>query len=130
MVAKVLITGGSGYIGSHCVVELLENNFTVIVIDNLVNSVCLNGQSLTERLRRVQQITGKQISKFYCGSTENAELLDKIFKIFLIIRISCFVFVSNSLFFIFFHQCCSMTMMINYRKKMLMMMMVVIIINK
>ncbi|KAH7644106.1 udp-glucose 4-epimerase-like protein 1 [Dermatophagoides farinae] len=77
--AKILITGGSGYVGSHCVVELLENNFNIIVIDNLVNSIRLDGDPLPESLRRAQQITGKNIDKFYNGTTEDAELLDKIF---------------------------------------------------
>lgn len=35
---KVLVTGGLGYIGSHTCVELLQNNYEVIVIDNLSNS--------------------------------------------------------------------------------------------
>lgn len=34
----VLVTGGMGYIGSHTCVELLEEGFDVVVIDNLVNS--------------------------------------------------------------------------------------------
>ena len=36
--AKILVTGGLGYIGSHTVVELLENNHEVVIIDNLYNS--------------------------------------------------------------------------------------------
>ena len=35
---KVLVTGGMGYIGSHTVVELLENNYEVVIVDNLINS--------------------------------------------------------------------------------------------
>lgn len=35
---KILVTGGLGYIGSHVVVELQNNNFDVIIIDNLSNS--------------------------------------------------------------------------------------------
>ena len=35
---NVLVTGGAGYIGSHTCVELLENNYNVIVIDNFCNS--------------------------------------------------------------------------------------------
>ncbi len=35
---KVLVTGGCGYIGSHTIVELLENNYEVISIDNFSNS--------------------------------------------------------------------------------------------
>lgn len=35
---KILVTGGTGYIGSHTVVELLNNNYEVVVIDNFSNS--------------------------------------------------------------------------------------------
>jgi len=35
---EILVTGGLGFIGSHTVVELLNENFKVIVIDNLSNS--------------------------------------------------------------------------------------------
>ena len=35
---NVLVTGGAGYIGSHTCVELLENGYGVVVIDNLVNA--------------------------------------------------------------------------------------------
>jgi len=33
--SKILITGGTGYIGSHTVVELMENGYDVVVVDNL-----------------------------------------------------------------------------------------------
>jgi UDP-glucose 4-epimerase len=35
---KILVTGGSGYIGSHCLVELLKSDYQVFVIDNEYNS--------------------------------------------------------------------------------------------
>ena len=35
---KVLVTGGCGYIGSHTCVELLNNDFEVVILDNLSNS--------------------------------------------------------------------------------------------
>ena len=50
---SLLITGGSGYIGSHTVVELLEQGDDVVIVDNLVNSS-------TKSLDRVNQITGGQ----------------------------------------------------------------------
>jgi UDP-glucose 4-epimerase len=52
---KILVTGGAGYIGSHTCVELLENGYEVIVVDNLCNSK-------EESLRRVQKITGKSLT--------------------------------------------------------------------
>lgn len=36
---KILVTGGGGYIGSHCVVELIEAGYHPVVIDNFSNSV-------------------------------------------------------------------------------------------
>ncbi len=49
----ILVTGGTGYIGSHTVVELLEEGFGVVVIDNLSNSSA-------EVIDRIEQITGKR----------------------------------------------------------------------
>ena len=50
---KVLVTGGMGYIGSHTVVELLENNYEVVIVDNLVNSKI-------DVLDKIEKITGKR----------------------------------------------------------------------
>ena len=36
--ATILVTGGSGYIGSHTVLELLNRNYNVVVVDNFINS--------------------------------------------------------------------------------------------
>ncbi len=51
MKKKILVTGGTGYIGSHTAVELIEEGFDVIIIDNLYNSEA-------EVIDRIQQITG------------------------------------------------------------------------
>lgn len=50
----VLVTGGAGYIGSHTVVQLLEADYSVVVLDNFSNSS-------KESLRRIEQITGKSV---------------------------------------------------------------------
>ena len=68
---NVLVTGGAGYIGSHTCVELLENGYTPIVIDNLSNSN-------PESLRRVAQITGKPV-EFIEGDVRDEALLEQIF---------------------------------------------------
>ena len=68
---KILVTGGCGYIGSHTVVELLNNNYEVIVIDNLVNSK-------KNVIDSVEKITGKNVI-FYEGNVQDEILLDKIF---------------------------------------------------
>ena len=52
---SILITGGTGYIGSHTVVELLKLNKNIIVVDNLANSS-------TKVLDRIKTITGKTIT--------------------------------------------------------------------
>ena len=71
MKQKILVTGGTGYIGSHTVVELLEGGFEVIILDNLCNS----DKSVLER---IEKITGKT-PKFIKGDITDAKLLDKVF---------------------------------------------------
>ena len=72
MSKKILVTGGCGYIGSHTVLQLLEQDYDVVVIDNLSNSKI-------ESLNRVKKLTNKDIS-FYQGNILDFECLDKIFK--------------------------------------------------
>ncbi len=54
---KVLVTGGCGYIGSHTIIDLIENGYDVISIDNLSNSSesVLNG---------IEEITGKRVQNY------------------------------------------------------------------
>ena len=66
-----LVTGGAGYIGSHTLIELINNNFEVVVIDNLANSS-------RESLRRVEQITGHEIPFIEAGVRDQS-VLDDIF---------------------------------------------------
>ncbi len=68
---KVLVTGGAGYIGSHTCVELLNDGYEVVVIDNLCNS---NAKSLD----RVRMLTGKDLC-FYEGDVRDEALLRRIF---------------------------------------------------
>ncbi|CAH0401324.1 unnamed protein product [Chilo suppressalis] len=65
----VLVTGGAGYIGSHCVVDLLQAGHEVVAIDNFVNAV--GDEKGSPALQRAETITGKSIA-FY-----KADLLDK-----------------------------------------------------
>lgn len=69
---KVLVTGGMGYIGSHTVVELLENNYEVVIVDNLVNSKI-------DVLDKIEKITGKRPT-FYQYDLCNYQDLETIFK--------------------------------------------------
>ena len=70
--AKILVTGGAGYIGSHTCVELLNSEHDVIVQDNLCNSS-------EESLNRVQQICGKTLT-FVQGDIRDAQVLDQVFQ--------------------------------------------------
>jgi len=54
---KILVTGGSGFIGSHTIVDLVENGFDVISIDN-------NSRSNSRMLEGIQKITGKFIKNY------------------------------------------------------------------
>jgi UDP-glucose 4-epimerase len=68
---KILVTGGTGYIGSHTVLELLNVGFEVIVMDNLINSS-------SESLKRVENITGKSVD-FYQLDLLDIEGLNSLF---------------------------------------------------
>ena len=67
----ILVTGGTGYIGSHTVVELLSIGAEVIIIDNLSNSKELV-------VDRIEKITGKRPKFIKCDLLDK-EMLDKVF---------------------------------------------------
>lgn len=70
--AKILVTGGAGFIGSHTCVELLNSEYEVIVLDNLCNSS-------EESLNGVQQICEKNLT-FVQGDIRDAQVLDQVFQ--------------------------------------------------
>lgn len=98
----IFVTGGAGYIGSHCVVELLEAGYQVIACDNFANAV--NGEEgSAPSLQRVEEITGKKVTFYQC------DLLDysRLNKIFSQVNTSsipndyaCFSYIIISFFFI------------------------------
>jgi UDP-glucose 4-epimerase len=67
----VLVSGGMGYIGSHTVVELIENKNEIIIVDNLCNSSEVV-------LDRIKEITGKK-PKFYKCDLLNESDVEKVF---------------------------------------------------
>ena len=68
---KVLLTGGAGYIGSHTAVELLNNGYEVVIVDNYYNSN-------EKAIENIESITNKTVT-FYEGDVCDKEILRKIF---------------------------------------------------
>ena len=68
---KILVTGGTGYIGSHTCVELLNNGYEIVVIDNFSNSK-------KDVVEKIKEITKKDFI-FYEGDVCDPDLLDKVF---------------------------------------------------
>ncbi|HYX05926.1 MAG TPA: UDP-glucose 4-epimerase GalE [Bacteroidales bacterium] len=89
---KILVTGGTGYIGSHTVVELIEEGFDVVVVDNLSNSNI-------EVLDGIERITGKRpaFEQFdLCDTKKVREFFGKYSSIEAIIHFAAFKAVGES----------------------------------
>lgn len=69
---QILLTGGAGYIGSHTAVELINEGYEIIIVDNLINSS-------KESIKRIENITGKKVA-FHCFDLINEAKLEKLFK--------------------------------------------------
>lgn len=68
---KILVTGGTGYIGAHIVVELINAGYDITIIDNLINSK----EKVIDRIKKITGLTPSFIQCDIC----NTELLNKIF---------------------------------------------------
>tara|TARA_B100000886_G_scaffold325471_1_gene271068 strand:- start:59 stop:1069 length:1011 start_codon:yes stop_codon:yes gene_type:complete len=69
---NILVTGGLGYLGSHAVVELIKQNYGVVILDNLSNSHKKN-------LNILEEISDQKID-FYEADIRDKEKLNKIFR--------------------------------------------------
>ena len=69
---NILVAGGAGYIGTHTCVELINNGYEVVIIDNLVNSK-------RDVVDRIKEITSKDVT-FYEGDVRDEKLLINIFE--------------------------------------------------
>ncbi len=89
----ILVTGGLGFIGSHTIVELLQENYKIIIIDNLVNS------SL-DVLPKIQNITNRRDILFYNIDIRDSLKLENLFtayKIGLVIHFAALKAVNESI---------------------------------
>lgn len=68
---KILVTGGTGYIGSHTSVELLNAGYEIVIVDNFSNSK-------PDVIDKIKQITNKNFS-FYEGDVCDKEFMDDVF---------------------------------------------------
>jgi UDP-glucose 4-epimerase len=89
---KILVTGGSGYIGSHTLVDLIENGFEVISADN-------NSRSTPSMLLGVEKITGKKIKNYkvdLCNYDETRAIFEENIDIIGVIHFAAFKAVGES----------------------------------
>ena len=66
---NILVTGGTGYIGSHTCVELLKKGHQVIIADNLINSKI-------ETVGKIEEISGKELTFYEIDVTERSKVLE------------------------------------------------------
>lgn len=89
----ILVTGGLGFIGSHTIVELLQENYNIIIIDNLVNSS-------VDVLQKIKDITNKTDILFFNIDIRDSLKLENLFtayKIELVIHFAALKAVSESI---------------------------------
>jgi UDP-glucose 4-epimerase len=89
----ILVTGGLGFIGSHTIVELLQENYNIIIIDNLINSS-------VDVLQKIKDITNKTDILFFNIDIRDSLKLENLFtayKIELVIHFAALKAVSESI---------------------------------
>ena len=70
--ARILVTGGAGYIGSHTCVSLLDAGHDVVVVDNLSNGK-------REALARVEALCGRNLTGLHIGDVRDRDMLREVF---------------------------------------------------
>src|SRR5665647_600219 len=70
--STILVTGGTGFIGSHTCVELLQKGYSVVIMDNYSNSNA-------DALHNIVKIAGKSVQMYEADMTD-AEATDRIFE--------------------------------------------------
>ena len=75
---NILVTGGTGFIGSHTCISLLENGHNVTIVDSLINS----SKSVIKRIKKVLKLSNNFDEKkfnFYIGDIRNISFLGDVF---------------------------------------------------
>ncbi|OBA23092.1 UDP-glucose 4-epimerase [Metschnikowia bicuspidata var. bicuspidata NRRL YB-4993] len=75
----ILVTGGAGYIGSHTTVELIQNGYNVVIVDNLVNSSY-------DAVARIEYIVQKKVP-FHNVDIGDSDALSSVFEIYRIVGV-------------------------------------------
>ena len=74
----ILVTGGLGFIGSHTVIQLLENNYNVLIVDNLSNSEL----TVLENIYQIVSNNKQNALKFFQTDIGNQESMERLFQTF------------------------------------------------
>src|SRR4030066_1642657 len=81
MKKKIVVTGGTGYIGSHTAVEIIEEGYEVLLIDNLYNSEAVvagsigNITGITPRLEILDLCDKEKLDSFFCSNKDIAGII-------------------------------------------------------
>lgn len=75
----VFVTGGAGFVGSHCIVELLNSGFEVIAVDNFANATPGKQEEKPKCIQVVEELTGKTIT-FYKADLLEKHSIEKVFE--------------------------------------------------
>ena len=72
---SILVTGGTGYIGSHTCVELINQGYSIVIVDDLSNS----SQEAVKRVKEITSAKDEQVVFYQCSILDR-EKLEEVFK--------------------------------------------------